>query len=67
MFSGKESTCPCRRHRFDPLIWEDPTCHGATKAHVPQLLSLCYRAQKLQLRKPQYPRAHALQKEKPLQ
>ena len=22
------------------LVWEDPTCHGATKAHAPQLLSL---------------------------
>ena len=23
------------------LVWEDSTCHGATKARVPQLLSLC--------------------------
>ena len=22
--SGKESTCQCRRHRFDPLSQEDP-------------------------------------------
>ena len=26
------------------LIWEDPTCHRATKT-MPQLLSLCSRAQ----------------------
>ena len=25
---GKESTCQCR---VPLLIWEDPTCHGATK------------------------------------
>ena len=44
------------------LVWEDPTCHGATKpahhnywAHVSQLLRLAY------------PRARALQQEKPLQ
>jgi len=21
--SGKESTCQCRAHGFDPLVWED--------------------------------------------
>ena len=31
--SGKESTCQCRRNRFDPwsFIQENPTCLGATK------------------------------------
>ncbi|KAJ8796143.1 hypothetical protein J1605_002272 [Eschrichtius robustus] len=33
-------------------VWEDPTCHGATKAHVPQLLSLRSRASEPQLLKP---------------
>ena len=28
--SGKESTCQCRRHRFDPYQ-EDPTFHRATQ------------------------------------
>ena len=34
---------------------------------MPQLLSLCSRAQELQLLKPACPRARALQQEKPLQ
>ena len=34
------------------LVQEDPTCHKATKACVPQLLSLCYGALKLQLLSP---------------
>ena len=39
--NGKESTCQCRKNRFDPwsvtqrngmeLNLEDPTCHGVTK------------------------------------
>ena len=29
--SGKEPICQCRRHEFQFLIWEDPTCHKATK------------------------------------
>ena len=36
------------------LVQEDPTCHGATKPHVPHLLSL-------------HSKACALQQEKPLQ
>ena len=31
------------------LVWEDSTCHGAAKAHVPQLLSLYSRAHRPQL------------------
>ncbi|CAI9180482.1 unnamed protein product [Rangifer tarandus platyrhynchus] len=27
--------------RVRSLVQEGPTCHGATKTHVPQLLSLC--------------------------
>ena len=34
------------------LVREDPTCRGATKARVPQLLSLRSRAHKPQLLKP---------------
>ena len=30
-FSSKESTCQCRRHRFDPWSRGDPICCGATK------------------------------------
>ena len=51
------------------LVWEDPTCRGATKpvrhnywAHVPQLLSP--RATTTEAHKP---RAHAPQQEKPPQ
>ena len=29
--SGKESACQCRRHGFDPWVWDDPTLHGASK------------------------------------
>ena len=29
--SGKESTCPCRRHRFSPWSRKIPTCHRATE------------------------------------
>ena len=55
------------------LLWEDPTCHRATKAHVPQLLSLssgAHEPQLLSLRaattEAAWPRACALQLEKPL-
>ena len=34
------------------LIWEGPTCYGATKTSAPQLLSLSSRAHELQLLKP---------------
>ena len=50
--SGEESACPCRTHRFiQSLIQEDPTCHKTT-ARMPQLLSLCSRAQDPQLLSP---------------
>ena len=29
--SGKESTCQCRRHGFNPWSGKSPTCHEATK------------------------------------
>ena len=55
------------------LVWEDPTCRGAT-ACVPQLLSLHSRARKPQLLSPHATtteahgtRARALQQEKPPQ
>ena len=51
-------------------IWEDPTCRGATKPSVPQLLSLCSRAREPQLLSPcattteaRARRARALQQE----
>ena len=56
------------------LVWEDPTCRGATKPHAPRLLSLHSGARKPQLLSPRAttaeahaPRAHALQQERPLQ
>ena len=41
-----------------------PTCHRATKPGVPQLLSLCSRAQEPQLLKPTYSRACSQQQDK---
>ena len=35
---------PRQRTRVRALVWEDPTCRGATKPVPPQLLSLCSRA-----------------------
>ena len=59
--------------RVRTLVWEDPTCLGATKP-VPQLLSLRSRAREPQLLSPRaattearMPRACALQQEKPAQ
>ena len=31
------------------MVWESPTCHGATKPDAPQVLSQCSRAHELQL------------------
>ena len=44
--SGKESTCQCRTYVWS-LVWEDPTCCGATKP-VHHKLSLCPRTQEPQ-------------------
>ena len=43
-----------QRTPVQSLVWEDPTCYGTTKSHVPQLLSLCSRAEELQLLKTMY-------------
>ena len=55
--------------RVRALVWEDPTCRGATKpvrhnywARVPQLLSPCATTTEART-----PRARAPQQEKPLQ
>ena len=40
---------PMQETQVWSLIREDSTCHGATEAPAPQLLSLCSRAQVLQL------------------
>ena len=51
--SGKESTCQWGRHGFDS--WSRKISHTTEYwAHVPQLLSLCSGAQKLQLLEPVY-------------
>ena len=52
--SGKECTCQCWRHRFDPWSGKIP--------HAAEQLSLCTTTTE-----PMYPRAHALQQEKPPQ
>ena len=56
--------------RVPALVREDPTCRGATKPSVPQLLSLCSRAREPQLLSPRATtteaharRARALQQE----
>ena len=67
--SGKESTCQCRRHRFNP--WSRNIPHASEQlTHAPQLLSLCYRAWEPKLPSPHTatseacaPRACALQQE----
>ena len=51
---------PIQGTQVQSLVWEDSTCVGATKAHVPQL-SLCAPTNEACM-----PRAQALQ-EKPLQ
>ena len=60
--------------RVQALVWEDPTCRGATKPHAPQLLSLRSRAREPQLlslcaatTEAHVPRTRALQQEKPPQ
>ena len=65
---------PMQGTRVQSLVQEDPTCHRETKAHAPQLLSLCSRARKPQLlslhattTEARAPRAHAPQQEKPPQ
>ena len=50
--SGKESTCQCRGHRFDPWSGKIPHAMGQL-ARVPQLL------------KPTHPRACTLQEKPP--
>ena len=49
-FSDKEYTCQCRRHGFDPRTGKIP--HDEEQLSAPQLLSLCPRAQEVQLLSP---------------
>ena len=60
--SGKESSCQCRRHSFNPWFnpgsLEDPTCSCATTSE-PE--SLNYRAHMLTLLQLNHPRACAQQ------
>ena len=67
--SGKESTCQCRRHRFDPWSRKIPhsseqlkPVHHSYWTREPELLS-----PHAQLLKPTSPRACALGQEKPPQ
>ena len=50
--------------RVPSLVWEDPTCHRATKPMHHDYWA-CFRARQPQLLKPFCPRAHAPQQEKP--
>ena len=50
--SGKKICLLMQETQVWSLVWEDPTRLRATKSHVPQLLSLCSRAQDPQLRSP---------------
>ena len=50
--SGKKICLLMHETRVRSLVWENPTHLRATKSHVPQLLSLCSRAQDPQLRSP---------------
>ena len=61
-FSGKESTCQCRRHQVRSLIWEDPTCLREPKP----VCHNCW-AHMLPLLKPSHFRACAPQQGKPPQ
>ena len=65
---------PMQGTRVRSLVQEDPTCHRATKYHVPQLLNLHSRAREPQLlslrattTEARVPTARALQQEKPPQ
>ena len=60
-FSGKESACHCRKHRFDP--WSRKIPHAVEQLHVPQLLSLCPRACAPRQEQPPQWEAHARQLE----
>ena len=64
--SDDESPFQCRRHGFDPWSGRSHMLQS-NQARLPQLLSLCSRARKLQLPKPKHPRACAQQQEKPTQ
>ena len=50
-FSGKESSCQCRPHWFDPCPEKIPHA-GEQLSHAPQLLSLCSTAWDNQLLNP---------------
>ena len=65
--NGKESTCQCRRHDFDP--WSKKITHAVWEQLSPctTILSLCSRVQEPQLLKPLCPRAHAPQQHETLQ
>ena len=63
-FSGKKSASQCRRHGFGPRRRKIPHARN-NEARVPQLLSLCSRAQVAQLLKPKHPKACAPQREAP--
>ena len=55
--SSKESACQCRSHGFSPWSEKIP-CATEQPNPVPQLLSLCPRAQELQQEKPPQRKVH---------
>ena len=66
-FSGKESTCQCRRRRFDPWWGKISPCHRATKPLHHNYWACAPEPPTPQLLKPTHPRACAVQQEKPPQ
>ena len=64
--NGKEFTCQCRGHGFDPWSWGGLTCLGAAQPHAPQLPKpTCLEGCDLQWEKPLKWEAHALQESSP--
>ena len=55
--SGKESTCQCRRHRFDPWSGRIPHAAGQLSPCATTTESLCPRAHRPTPRKPERSRA----------
>ena len=64
--SDKKYISQCRRMGLIPDLRRS-CMPGSNQAYLPQLLSLCSRARELQLLKPDHPRTHTLQQDKPPQ
>ena len=66
-FPGKEPTCRCRRHGFEPWSGKIPRATEQLSPWATATESVYSRAQELQLLKPPYPKACALPPEKSAQ